>query len=223
MLVKMPRSLCYCYYSIGLSTGTLRQRSVTGMGSSQSADGGNVKELKVVVVGMPNAGAKSLVARWTTDAWLEKPEKNDPGWQPLMRPFDKTQLHLLAVGSTVGLWQEHISTADVLVFVVDGSDEFDEAAFSESFNKAAFALKEGAPVVILVNKVDADPDDDSKEAAMRVADSPGSAVQAKCSAAVASCAVSQSVRQCKALLSSAKSGFGCEEAIRAICGVRLVF
>ncbi|CAK9111489.1 unnamed protein product [Durusdinium trenchii] len=184
MLVKMPRSLCYCYYSIGLSTGTLRQRSVTGMGSSQSADG---------------------------------------GWQPLMRPFDKTQLHLLAVGSTVGLWQEHISTADVLVFVVDGSDEFDEAAFSESFNKAAFALKEGAPVVILVNKVDADPDDDSKEAAMRVADSPGSAVQAKCSAAVASCAVSQSVRQCKALLSSAKSGFGCEEAIRAICGVRLVF
>lgn len=40
---------------------------------------GNVKELKVVVVGMPNAGAKSLVARWTTDAWLEKPEKNDPG------------------------------------------------------------------------------------------------------------------------------------------------
>lgn len=41
MLVKMPRSLCYCYYSIGLSTGTLRQRSVTGMGSSQSADGGH--------------------------------------------------------------------------------------------------------------------------------------------------------------------------------------
>ena len=73
-----------------------------------------------------------------------------------MRPFDKTQLHLLAVGSTVGLWQEqlgkqsfikvrleriselqmnhsrHISTADVLVFVVDGSDEFDEVLTSQS-------------------------------------------------------------------------------------------
>ncbi|CAL1127290.1 unnamed protein product [Cladocopium goreaui] len=187
------------------------------MGSSQSAHGGDLKQVKVVVVGMPGSGAKSLASRWTTDS-MEQP--SNPGWQSLERPFEKMQLQILALGSARGLWDEHISATDVLAFVVDGSEQFDEVAFTHSFSAALAHLPEGAPVVLLVNKVDADPEE---EEAGKMADSHGSVVQAKCSAAAAACAVSKAVRQCKAFLVSAKTSYGCDEVLRSICGARLVF
>ena len=185
------------------------------MGSSQSAHAGDLKELKVVVVGMPGSGAKSLVTCWTGASEIQ----SKLGWQSLERSFEKIRLQLLALGSERGPWSEHIPSSDVLAFVVDGSSEFDEVAFSHAFNSALSSLPEGAPVLLLVNKVDADPD----EEATKMADSPGSVVQARCSAAAAACSVSKSVRQCKAFLVSAKTGYGCDEVLRAMCGARLVF
>jgi len=194
--------------------------SVHQMGNSQTGNGGNFKEVRVVLAGMPAAGAKSLATRFTSNVWLERPPPGT-GWEPLARPFERIQLLLLPVGSSHGLW-EHIAGADVLAFVVD-ADSFDEVHFGSSFNKAVGYLPEGAPVILLVNKVDADPEDDSKEARIAVASSSGADVQARCSAAAASCTASSTVRQCKAYLISAKTGFGSEEAIRAMCGVRLIF
>eukprot|EP00435_Cladocopium_sp_Y103_P055495 s1018_g18.t1 len=136
----------------------------------------------VVVVGMPGSGAKSLASRWTTDT-MEQP--SNPGWQSLERPFEKMQLQILALGSARGLWDEHISATDVLAFVVDGSGEFDEVAFTHAFSAALAHLPEGAPVVLLVNKVDADPE----EEASKMADSHGSV----------------------AFLVSAKTSYGCDE------------
>eukprot|EP00930_Biecheleria_cincta_P085929 TRINITY_DN75293_c0_g1_i1.p1 TRINITY_DN75293_c0_g1~~TRINITY_DN75293_c0_g1_i1.p1 ORF type:complete len:192 (+),score=43.53 TRINITY_DN75293_c0_g1_i1:145-720(+) len=191
------------------------------MGGSQSSE---FQKLKVVVAGMPRAGAKSLVERMTKGVFVENAGPAALDSHLLTRKFEQLTLQLLPVGSQQGLWQDHFSTAERLVFVVDGSEPIDEAAFRSAFEKAIgeSRLPEAVPVVLLINKVDADPDDDKKADAFANA-SLGAEVQAKVSATAASCARAGTMVQFKAIMVSAKTGYHIDETIRVVCGSTLVF
>merc|ERR1712150_24893 len=162
-------------------------------------------EVNVVLVGMPAAGAKTLAARMATGSFSDcavDVVAPTGGWT-IPRPFESLQLRLHALGSQRGQWPAALSKAEVLAFVIDGSQEVDIAQVADTFNSVLKdqGLPEGVPVLVLFNKVDLISDATAEE---------------RKGLAAAALGASAAMRQCRVCSVSAQTGDGVDEAVRVM-------
>ncbi|CAE8677295.1 unnamed protein product, partial [Polarella glacialis] len=64
-----------------------------------SGGDGLYPEMKVIIAGMPHAGAKSLHICLAGGSFIESAQPMKIDWQRIKRPFEKIMLQMLPVGS----------------------------------------------------------------------------------------------------------------------------